>query len=154
MTTITEFDRIVTVDLEQLGKIVGVQVPIGEYPPPGGLDDSENLWIVYMLEHNFPEPECKNFDYFRTNYWFNFTDETFVKVESEQPNEYAVYDPATKTWGWDAALVLMEMNSRSFILIAANKCIWKLSALGRLATAKLIDLSFNNLAINYLPVLQ
>tara|TARA_Y100000114_G_C11677426_1_gene286921 strand:- start:6 stop:521 length:516 start_codon:yes stop_codon:yes gene_type:complete len=110
MTTVTEFDRIVTVDLEQQGKIVGIQLPIGEYPDAGILNDSENLWIVYMLEHNFPEPECKNFDYFRTNYWFNFTDETFVKVESEQPNEYAVYDPTTKTWSWDAALILMDIR--------------------------------------------
>ena len=107
MTTLTEFDRVVTIDVEQQGKIVGIQLAIGEYPDAGDLN---GLWIVHMLEHNFPEPACKDFDYFRINYWFNFTDETFVKVESEQPNEYAEYDPTTKEWSWDASLILADIR--------------------------------------------
>ena len=110
MTTLTEFDRVVTIDTTSGGKIVGIQLAIGEYPPSGDLDDSGGLWIVHMLEHNFPEPACKDLDYFRTNYWFNLTDQTFVKVESEQPNEYAEYDPTTKEWSWDAALVLIDIR--------------------------------------------
>jgi len=110
MTTLTEFDRVITIDTASGGRIVGIQLAIGEYPEAGDLDDSGGLWIVHILEHNFPETACKDFDYFRTNYWFNLTDQTFVKVESEQPNEYADYDPLTKTWNWDASLILADIR--------------------------------------------
>ncbi len=110
MTTLTEYDRVITIDTNTGGKIVGIAMAIGEYPEAGDLDESGGLWIVHMLEHNFPEEACKDFNYFMTNYWFNLTDQTFVKVESEQPNEYAVYSPTTKTWSWDAASVLADIR--------------------------------------------
>ena len=110
MTTLTEYDRVITIDTQTGGKIVGIALAVGEYPEAGDLDDSGGLWIVHMLEHNFPEEACKDFNYFMTNYWFNLTDNTFVKVESEQPNEYAEYDPLTKTWRWDPASVLIDVR--------------------------------------------
>ena len=106
----TEHDRVIMIDTNKGGKIVGIQLAVGEYPAEGHLADSGGLYIVYILEANFPEEACKDFHYFITNYWFNLTDQTFVKVESEQPNEYAVYDPTTKEWSWDAALVLMDIR--------------------------------------------
>ena len=110
MTTLTEYDRVITIDTQTGGKIVGIALAVGEYPEAGDLDDSGGLWIVHMLEHNFPEEACKDFNYFMTNYWFNLTDNTFVKVESEQPNEYAEYDPTTKEWSWDASLILADIR--------------------------------------------
>ena len=109
MTTLTEYDRVITVDLEGGGKIIGIAMAIGEYPEEGAHDDSK-LWVVYMLEHNFPEEACKDFSYFMTNYWFNIETASFVKVKSEQPNEYAVYDPKEETWTWDAASVLVDIR--------------------------------------------
>ena len=110
MTTLTEFDRVITIDTTTGGKIVGIALAVGEYPPAGDLKGSGGMWIVHMLEHNFPEEACKDFSYFMTNYWFNLTDQTFVKIESEQPNEYAEYDPTTKEWSWDPALVLIDIR--------------------------------------------
>ena len=110
MTTLTEFDRVITIDTTTGGKIVGIALAVGEYPPAGDLNDSGGMWIVHMLEHNFPEEACKDFSYFMTNYWFNLTDQTFVKVESEQPNQYAIYDPTTKTWSWEAAAVFSDIR--------------------------------------------
>lgn len=107
MTTLTEYDRVITVNGAEGGKIVGIAMAIGEYAEEG-LDGE--LITVYMLEHNFPEEACKDFTYFMTNYWFNMTDGTFVKVESAQPNEYAVYDAEKKSWSWDAALVLVDIR--------------------------------------------
>ena len=120
MTTLTEYDRVITIDTQTGGKIVGIALAVGEYPEAGDLDDSGGLWIVHMLEHNFPEEACKDFNYFMTNYWFNLTDQTFVKVESEQPNEYAVYDPLTKTWSWDAALVLVDVRRKRDSLLKTS----------------------------------
>ena len=110
MTTLTEFDRVITIDTTTGGKIVGIALAVGEYPPAGDLEGSGGMWIVHMLEHNFPEEACKDFSYFMANYWFNLTDQTFVKVESEQPNEYAEYDPTTKEWSWDASLILADIR--------------------------------------------
>ena len=120
MTTLTEYDRVITIDTQTGGKIVGIALAVGEYPEAGDLDDSGGLWIVHMLEHNFPEEACKDFNYFMTNYWFNLTDNTFVKVESEQPNEYAEYDPLTKTWSWDAALVLVDVRRKRDSLLKTS----------------------------------
>ena len=120
MTTLTEYDRVITIDTQTGGKIVGIALAVGEYPEAGDLNESGGLWIVHMLEHNFPEEACKDFHYFMTNYWFNLTDQTFVKVESEQPNEYAVYDPLTKTWSWDAALVLVDVRRKRDSLLKTS----------------------------------
>ena len=65
MTTLTEFDRIITVNGAEGGKIVGIQLAIGEYAEEGINGD---LLTFYMLEHNVPEEACKNLDYFMTNY--------------------------------------------------------------------------------------
>ena len=104
-----EHDRVITVDLERGGKIIGMALAVGEYPEEGAHDDSK-LWVVYMLEHNLPEEACKDFSYFMTNYWFNIETASFVKVKSEQPNEYAVYNPKDETWSWDAASVLVDIR--------------------------------------------
>ena len=120
MTTLTEYDRVITIDTQTGGKIVGIALAVGEYPEAGDLDESGGLWIVHMLEHNFPEEACKDFNYFMTNYWFNLTDQTFVKVESEQPNEYAVYDPLTKTWSWDSASVLIDVRRQRDSLLKTS----------------------------------
>ena len=104
-----EYDRVITVDVESGGKIVGIAMAIGEYPEEGAYDN-EKLWIVYILEHNFPEEACKDFSYFMTNYWYDLENASFVKVKSEQPNEYAVYDPREETWTWDAASVLVDIR--------------------------------------------
>jgi len=117
MTTLTEYDRVITVNGAEGGKIVGIAMAIGEYAEEG---ISGELITVYMLEHNFPEEACKDFNYFMTNYWFNMTDATFIKVESEQPNEYAVYDPTTKTWSWDAASVLIDVRRQRDSLLKTS----------------------------------
>ena len=109
MITVTEYDRVLTIDPQKHGKIVGIAVAAGEYASQG-FNEDQSLLTVYIAEHNFPEVECKDFHYFMTNYWFNLTDHSLVKVESEQPNEYAVYDPAEKTWSWDASLVLADIR--------------------------------------------
>ena len=108
----TEHDRVITIDRNTGGKIVGIQLAIGEYPDEGDLADSGGLYILYILEQNYPEPACKDFHYFITNYWYDFTNSTFVKVESAQPNRHAVYIPATKTWSWDADLILIDIRMR------------------------------------------
>ena len=105
-----EYDRVVSVDVESGGKIVGIAMAIGEYPEEGDLEDSGGHHVVYILEKNFPESACKDFHYFMTNYWYDLTNKAFVKVESAQPNQYAVYSPTTKTWSWDAALVLDDIR--------------------------------------------
>ena len=64
------------------------------------------------IPQNYPEEACKDFHYFITNYWYNLTDNTFVKIESAQPNRHAVYSPTTKTWSWDADLVLIDIRMR------------------------------------------
>ncbi len=107
----TEHDRVITIDKNAGGKIVGIALAIGEYPEEGDLEDSAgHHYIVYILEKNFPESACKDFHYFMTNYWYDLTNKEFVKVESAQPNQYAVYSPTTKTWSWDAALVLDDIR--------------------------------------------
>ena len=108
----TEHDRVITIDTNTGGKIVGIQLAVGEYPAEGDLADSGGLYIVYILEANFPEEACKDFHYFITNYWYDLTNNTFVKVESAQPNRHAVYSPATKTWSWDPALILIDIRLR------------------------------------------
>lgn len=117
MTTLTEYDRVITINGAEGGKIVGIALAVGEYAEEG---TSGELITVYLLEHNFPEEACKDFNYFMTNYWFNMTDGTFVKVESEQPNEYAVYDSSTKTWSWDAALVLVDIRRQRDSLLKTS----------------------------------
>ena len=73
-----------------------------------------NLFALKSFGASTPQhlqkPRTGYTNYFRTNYWFNLTDQTFVKVESEQPNEYADYDPLTKTWNWDASLILADIR--------------------------------------------
>ena len=108
----TEHDRVITIDTNTGGKILGIQLAVGEYPPEGQVADSGGLYIVYILEENYPEEACKDFHYFITNYWYNLTDNTFVKIESAQPNRHAVYSPTTKTWSWDADLVLIDIRMR------------------------------------------
>jgi len=115
----TEHDRVITVDLESGGKIVGIQLAAGEYLEEGAHDNSR-LWVVYMLEHNFPEEACKDFNYFMTNYWFNIEEGSFVKVKSEQPNEYAVYNSKEETWSWDAALVLIDIRRQRDSLLTRS----------------------------------
>ena len=107
MTTLTEFDRIITVNGAEGGKIVGIQLAIGEYAEEGINGD---LLTFYMLEHNFPEEACKNLDYFMTNYWYDMSAGDFVKVKSEKPNDYAIYESETETWTWDAASVLTDIR--------------------------------------------
>lgn len=119
MTTVTDYDRVLTIDPEQNGKIVGIAIAVGEYSSEG-FNEDQSLFTVYIAEHNFPEVECKDHHYFMTNYWFNLTDHTFVKVESEQPNEHAVYDPLTKTWIWDSALVLMDIRRQRDSLLTRS----------------------------------
>ena len=116
----TEHDRVITIDRNTGGKIVGIQLAIGEYPEEGDLADSGGLYILYILEQNYPEPACKDFHYFITNYWYDFTNSTFVKVESAQPNQYAVYNTATKTWSWDAASVLTDIRMRRNELLGVS----------------------------------
>lgn len=107
MTTLTKFDRIITINGAEGGKIVGIQLAIGEYAEEG---INEDLLTLYLLEHNFPEQACKNFDYFMTNYWYDMNGGFFVKVKSERPNDYAVYETETETWTWDPAFVLMDIR--------------------------------------------
>ena len=120
MTELTEYDKVITVDIESGGKLVGVATALGEHPDAGDLNEEGKFWIVHTLEHNFPEPACSDPSYFITNYWFNLTDQTFVKVESEQPNDHAIYDPLTKTWDWDAALVLIDIRRYRNSLLARS----------------------------------
>lgn len=116
----TEHDRVITIDSNKGGKILGIQLAIGEYPAEGAVPDSGGLYIVYILEENYPEEACKDFHYFITNYWYDLTDKEFVKVESAQPNQYAVYSPTTKTWSWDAALVLTDIRMRRNELLGVS----------------------------------
>ena len=115
----TEHDRVITVDTASGGKIVGIALAIGEYLEEGSQDDGK-LWIVYMYEHDFPEESCKDFSYFMTNYWYDLDAHKFVKVKSEQPNEYAVYDPKEETWSWDAASVLVDIRRQRDSLLTRS----------------------------------
>lgn len=115
----TEHDRVITIDTASGGKIVGIALAIGEYLAEGSQDDGK-LWIVYMYEHDFPEESCKDFSYFMTNYWYDLDLHKFVKVKSEQPNEYAVYDPKEETWSWDAASVLVDIRRQRDSLLARS----------------------------------
>ena len=49
----TEHDRVITIDKNAGGKIVGIALAIGEYPEEGDLEDSGGHHVVYILEKNF-----------------------------------------------------------------------------------------------------
>lgn len=116
MTTMTEYDRVITIDVPSGGKITGIALAIGEYPEEGSSTEDDNF-IVYMYEHNFPEEACKDFGYFMTNYWYDLENGSFVKVKSAQPNQYATYNIETETWSWDAASVLSDIRRERNALI-------------------------------------
>ena len=115
----TDYDRIITIDIESGGKISGIALATGNYLE-AGLHDGGKLLILYMLEHNFPEEECKNFDYFITNYWYSLDTNQFVKVKSERPNDYAYYVIATESWSWPAESVLADIRRRRNSLLTRS----------------------------------
>ena len=115
----TDYDRIITIDVESGGKISGIGLATGNYLE-AGLHDDGKILIVYMLEHNFPEEACKNFDYFITNYWYSLDTLEFVKVKSERPNDYAYYVIATESWSWPAELVLADIRRRRNSLLTRS----------------------------------
>ena len=117
MTTLTEYDRVVTIDVAgDTGRIIGIALAVGEYPS-GGPHVENGTFVVYALEHNFPEEACKDSGYFMTNYWYNMDTHEFVKVKSAQPNQYATYNIETETWSWDAASVLSDIRRERNALI-------------------------------------
>ena len=105
----TDYDRVLTIDILNGGKIIGIGIATGVYADAGVSEDGKYL-TLYMLEHNFPEEACKDSGYFITNYWYDLEKLELVKVKSERPNDYAIYSSETETWSWDAALVLADIR--------------------------------------------
>ena len=91
---------------ESTGALLGIRTP-GPDLPPEGVDDDLGTRMVYLTERNLPEEECKDWMYFHSNYWFNKTSLTFVKVGTP-PNEYATWNGTA--WTWDAKLVEADVR--------------------------------------------
>ena len=55
-----------------------------------------------------------------TNYWYDMSTANFVKVKSERPNDYALYETETETWTWDAAFVLVDIRRQRDSLLTRS----------------------------------
>ena len=89
-------------------KIVNLQFPQGEYPSPGMIHDGQYR-VVHVSDELLPNDDCKNYDYFMSNYCFNEDELDFVHV-GHAPNDYAGYNFSTSAWEWDASLVLRDIR--------------------------------------------
>lgn len=89
-------------------RIVNLQFPQGEYPAEG-LRNEGAIRVVYINDELLPNNDCKNYDYFMSNYCFNEDDLEFVHV-GHAPNDYANYNFSTSSWEWDSSLVLRDIR--------------------------------------------
>ena len=91
---------------ESTGALLGIRTP-GPDLPAEGVDDELDTRMVYLTEANLPEEACKDWMYFHSNYWFDKTNMTFVKV-GIPPNEYATWNGSA--WTWDAKLLEADIR--------------------------------------------
>ena len=89
-------------------KIVNLQFPQGEYPEEG-LRNEGAIRVVNVTDDNLPNNDCKNYDFFISNYCYNLSTTSFVHV-GHAPNDYAGYNFSTNAWEWDASLVLRDIR--------------------------------------------
>lgn len=113
MTDVTKIYGSVSI-LESNGRLIGIQLPRANLPENNTVSQNGSVRHITLTNLNIPGPECEDFSYFVTQYYWNGSSFVFV---GEPPNEHAHYDLATSAWVWEADLLLKDIRRRRNLLL-------------------------------------